>query len=492
MTGSLDPTRADLALEGGPFRRRFAANTAAQLVAPAVRLVLGLTLLAALARYLGVSGFGEYALVFAFVALARGFVGDWGLGQVVLREISRHPEGRGPILTSALWLQMAVSAAGYLLLVVGVTLVDQPGAVKVATAVWGLSLLLTPVETLALPFQADLRLARLLGPAMLGAALHFVFSIAAVLLGGDLVALSSAALAALTFQVVWTAALARRLGHTIGGPSASGWRGYLSEAWPLGAGRMVSAVQQQAPLIALSFVGPQAVGIYSAAGRLPQQAMLVPLAVVSSVFPLLSRMWVRDRGRFEDFLTTLIGTSGLVAIPLAIVGAALAEPVVTVLFGARFQESAGPMRMLLLAIALVIPGVLAGEALTAAGKQRANLAVLIVTVPLLVVALVAMVPPLGAIGAALAVLFGYTLLAGGTLLMVMLRLGLARPLAVFSGGVVAALSGAGAAAGLAGAGPLASAGGGAVTALVILVGSSRLPHLLSGRASRLVDAAGPR
>ena len=87
-------TRDDAESLAGPrdLTSRAAANTLVQLVAPALRVVLGIVLVAVLSRRLGIDGLGEYALVFTYVALFNVVFNDWGLSTIVLREISRRPE----------------------------------------------------------------------------------------------------------------------------------------------------------------------------------------------------------------------------------------------------------------------------------------------------------------------------------------------------------------------------------------------------------------
>src|SRR5438309_7773877 len=91
-----------------PFRRvpaRMLTNTLAQLVSPAVRAVLGLAAVAVLSRYLGLTGFGEYALVFAYVGVFSGVLADWGLPTICLRESSRKKGQRLMLVAGATSLQ---------------------------------------------------------------------------------------------------------------------------------------------------------------------------------------------------------------------------------------------------------------------------------------------------------------------------------------------------------------------------------------------------
>jgi len=205
----------DVALPTGTARtfsrRRLLSNTAVQLAGPGLRIVLGLVLTAALSRYLGVIGFGSYALVFAYVAIFSGFFNDWGVSTVCLREISQRPGERSRLLASAATLQGVVAIASYLLMLASLALLRYPPGVVTGFAIYGVSILLAPLDILALLFQADLRMSKLLAPSLLGVGLNFVLSMGVILLRGPLIALIGTALASLLVQYTFVGVLSLRV-----------------------------------------------------------------------------------------------------------------------------------------------------------------------------------------------------------------------------------------------------------------------------------------
>lgn len=426
---------------------RLVSNTIVQFIAPGARLVVGLILVAALARYLGVEGFGAYALVFAYVATFDGIFGDWGLGTIVLREISRRPEERASLLASAGALQLVASAGAYGLMVAGLAVLPFPSAAREGIIVYGLVVFLAPLGLLSLPFQADLRLTKLLAPSLLGVGLHFALTMAVIALGGPIVALVAVALVARVAADGWVLRLSLRAVRFTAPPTAVHWRYFLGESWPLGIGTVISTAIQQAPTLVLAAFNLAAVGLFHAALRIPLQLALLPQIIRTTTFPLLARSWVSDRAEFRRMLDRLVAGSLLVAVPLTILGVGLAEPVVQTLFGPAFEGAALPFALLLAAIGLLFPGILLGESLTAAGFQRVNLGVSFVAFPCLLALLAVLVPTGGAAGAAVAVLGTYLTIVSLTILGARWRMGDAAPLravlpaaaAVLSGGAVLAL-----------------------------------------------------
>jgi O-antigen/teichoic acid export membrane protein len=391
-----------------------AANTAIQFVGPAVRLALGLVMAGVLSRYLGPHGLGAYALVFAYVGIFNGVFNDFGLGSTCLRQISRAPGRRAMILSSAAALQLLVSAATYILLLLGLLLAHFPTQVSQGAAIYGLTLLTTPVDLLALVFYAELRLQKLLGPALVGSLVMFLLTLAAVFWHAPLLVLVLSAIAGVAAQYAWILKRALTATAFIHRPSFALWPGLIREALPLSLNSIATAVAQQAPLLALSIFSLSAVGLFSAAGKIPLQLLIVPAVIRTTTYPLLSAAWVADRERFGRLLHHAIALSLLAAGPLAVGGVGLARVVIPLIFGTGFQGSVEPFQWLLLVSALLFPGILIGEALVATDHQQANLLLSVATLPLLVVLLLLWTPYSAATGAAAALLTYYGIQVAAT------------------------------------------------------------------------------
>lgn len=452
------------------LKRRVVSNTLVQFVPPALRIVLGIALAAVLSRYLGAEGLGEYALVFTYVATFNIVFNDWGLGTIVVREISQRPNERWALLASATALQTVVSCLAYGLMLATLPVFRYSPAFKSATMLYGLTLLLGPANVLALVFYADLRITKLLAPLALQVVLNFVLSIAVVLLGGPLLALAGASLIAFAAGYVWIGYLGwRDAGLTPTALTSAVWRRWwalMREAWPIGIASTFKMAWQQGPTLLLGAFSLSATGLFNAANRVPQQLILVPLALNTTMFPLLARSWVSDRLRFARQLDRLVGGSLFIIVPAVIFGIAVADPFVRLLFGPEFAGAGLPFAMLLAATGLIFPVVFLAEALNAARHQRLNLVIMMALTPILTALLFVLVPQRGASGAALALMVCYAAYLVTLLAAARWRLGRAAP--------VRALACAGLAAALGGAalfisspiGPLASGAVGAAVAVV--------------------------
>ncbi len=399
------PAAEDIAAEalaGVDLRRRVVTNTFAQLVAPVLRAVVGVGLFAILGRYLGVGGFGEYGLVIAYVLLFTNVLGDWGLATILIREITRRPAERPALIASATALQLALAVISYLAVLLIALFSSYSADVRSSLALFGLTLLLAPVQMLSAHFASDLRLTRLVAPAVAGTLTQLVLTVAAVAIRGPLLAIIAANTLSVAVEMGWTALIVLRE-LRFGRPSLAPWRLFLGEAWPLAISTLLAAGAKQAPLLLLSSVGLNAVGIFTAATKIPDYLSRIPYAFRTTMFPLLSRRWHEGSGFGPLVGRTVAGTLALTA-PGALIGVAAAPWIVGLVFGRSFQVAAVPFAALMIAFVLVSLGVLLEAALVSAGAQRVDLVIRAATSALLLALLVVLVPALGATGSALAVL----------------------------------------------------------------------------------------
>ncbi len=383
------------------LRARVVTNTFAQLVAPLLRAGVGVALFAILGRYLGVAGFGEYGIVVAYVVLFTNALGDWGLATILVREISRRPGERPALIASAAALQLALAAVSYVLILLVALVSSYSADVRASLALFGLTLFLAPVQMLSAHFATDLRLTRLIAPAVAGTVMQLVLTLAAVALHGPLLAVIAANTASVVIELGWTALIVLRE-LRIGRPTVGPWRLFLGEAWPLAISTLVATGARQAPLLLLSSVGLDAVGIYAAASKIPDYLSRIPYAFRTTMFPLLARSWHEGSG-FDALVRRSVGGTLLLTAPLALVGVAAAPQVVSLVFGRSFEAAGVPFAALMIAFVLISLGVLLEAALVAADGQRVNLVIRTATSLLLLALLVFLAPALGATGSAVAV-----------------------------------------------------------------------------------------
>ena len=148
------------------------------------------------------------------------------------------------------------------------------------------------------------------------------------------------------------------------------------------------------------------VGLYNAAYKPVTIALALPLTYFVGLFPALSRTHAESREEFRGLVERSLRLAGLMAAPLAAGGTLLAAPVIALLFGASYAESASVLPILIWSAVFVILRGSYRHALTAAGHQALDLRCAMVSTGLNVGLNLLLIPRYGMMGAASATVIG--------------------------------------------------------------------------------------
>ncbi|MGH9816809.1 MAG: oligosaccharide flippase family protein, partial [Candidatus Acidiferrales bacterium] len=177
------------------------------------------------------------------------------------------------------------------------------------------------------------------------------------------------------------------------------WRPALT----MGAVQALGLLNYNFDAVLLGFLrGVREVGVYNAAYKVLTVALAVPLAYFQGLFPALSRTWGEGAAALRGLAERSLRLCAIVAIPIGVGGTLLAEPVVALLFGPQYAESAGPLKLLVWSAVLVILRGSYRHGLNAAGMQNLDLRCAVASCSLNVGLNVVLIPRFGVMGAAAA------------------------------------------------------------------------------------------
>jgi O-antigen/teichoic acid export membrane protein len=405
--------------EAAADARRAAYNTAVQAAGKVVLLGIGAGSVAVATRYLGSSGYGQFALALAYVQMF-GVLADVGLLTIAVREIARAPERAAELAGNAIVLRLLL-----------------------AFAVFGIAALVS----LALPYDEHVRVAILIAAvastfgllngaivAVLQARLQMDRATAADVAGraaafGALVAVVEMDLG--FYAVVWTAAIGAAVtlvftlvlsrGIVAIRPAADRrvWHELLVASLPLGVTLAVTEIYFRADMFIISlFRDFGEVGAYAVAYRILELVAVFPAVLMTSVFPLLSRYLDESRALAERTVDAAGDVLVAFGLPLAAGALVLAPEVVRLVAGDGFAEAEDPLRLLMVAGAMAFVSGLFGFALIAARQQRSALWIALAGLGVNLALNLALVPSLGIdAAAAVAVASEVVMLAGGFVLV---------------------------------------------------------------------------
>jgi O-antigen/teichoic acid export membrane protein len=193
--------------------------------------------------------------------------------------------------------------------------------------------------------------------------------------------------------------------------------------------------------------GEQDAAHYGAVYRVLDQGQFVPIAVMTTLFPMISAAAHGDRpdlARVRQLLQITADFLAAVSLPVLAFTVVAAGPLVRLLFGGEFADASPALPVLMGAFVLICFGYLGGNMVIVMGLQRRFIRFAVVALVVNVAANLALVPAYGFMAAAWVTLLTEVVVLSLTLRVVLARLEMRPSLRriVAAGAAAAAMGGA--------------------------------------------------
>ncbi len=372
-----------------------------------------------LLRHLGVDDFARYATIVALLGIVGGIT-DAGLTAVGARELALRARGpeRDRLLATILGLRLIVTPIGVVFAVLFALAAGYSNALVLGTLAGGVGLIAVSVQaTLLMPLPVDLKF----GQVTFIDVLRQVLALAGVAI---LVALGAGLLPLLAIQgpiglltLVATIALTWRAGIVRPRFERSVASMLLREALPIAISLTLGVIYLRVLVILCGFLTTTTeTGYFGTSFRAFEVLWSLPTLMLSAALPLLSLAGRDDRARLAGALQTMTEAALIVGLFIAIGVAVGARPLLVALGGGEYADAASTLRIQILAIVLVFVGQAWQLGLVALRHQRALAVANGIALVVVLVAGVILVPPFGAVGAAIAAVAAEAALAAAVLL----------------------------------------------------------------------------
>ncbi|MDQ3446754.1 MAG: oligosaccharide flippase family protein [Pseudomonadota bacterium] len=365
-TSGLTRLRRLLAGRAPKLMRDLAVLTSGQFVTK----LIAVGAFAFLARTLDPEGYGAVEYIVGLTALFAMAV-DFGLGTIGVKRIA---ESRNELPTLAAQIPLAR---------LGIALLAIPILIIVAAALGSPSIPLELVWLYAASLifvacnqdwllQSEELMAHVAFAHMLRV---LTFTVAVLLLvqgSADVAAVGGAELAAAAVVTLYYLLVTHikvtplRVPH-----SAFGMMGLLRESASLGLSRFAWAAAQYMPLFLVgTLVGGAQVGWFAAAQRLVTSISTFSFVYHFNLYPALARVSAVSSSELTDLMRVSFRVTGWASIGLAFGLTLAASPIVTTIFGGRFEAAAPALTILVWVIPVTFVSGHARWALIVAGAQR--------------------------------------------------------------------------------------------------------------------------
>ncbi len=429
-----------------PPARRAARDVVGQVVARGLNALLGVGVTIALVRGLGPRGYGDWAALLAVISIV-GYLTSLGLDEVAVRQAAMDRPQESTWMSALLSLQLLISVPVTIAALVVTLLIAHDGPTRVAAALLSFTCLFAALGSVRAVFQLRIRNRWTAGFELFNGLLWAigVFAIAAA--GAGIAAFAAAFLAASAVVNLAQVALARRQIplRLRGGGAARVHLLRIGVPFAIASLLYLSYTQIDQVLV-FELAGRRAAGLYGAASKVFDRALVIPGSILATMFPLIAAAYREDLVRMRALVQTSVEVLLVATLPVVSLVAVIGRPLMRLLFGAEFAPAGPALSVLMITFAISAFSYVAGDLVIVLRLQRRY--IVYATVGLIVnVALnVALIPSYGFIAAAWVGLFTEVLVIGLALRAVFttidqrLRLArISRIIGVSAAGAVAAL-----------------------------------------------------
>lgn len=388
------PAAGPLIIRGGVLR----------VVAYTAGVLLTVASAALMIRHLGVTDFGRFATVTALVGIVAGLA-EAGLTTIGVREYSvREGKARARFMANLVGLRLVVASLGAAVAVGFAVIAGYADVMVLGTVVAGAGLVVLILQaTLTIPLQAALRFGAVSGLDLARVVATVALVIVLVIADAGLVAFLAVSIPAAAAALALTIPLARGTMPMLPRLDRAEWWPLLRDALPVTAASVIGVVYYRVAIIVTSLVASQSeTGYFGASFRIVEVLIVVPGLLVTSAFPLLARAARDDRARLGYALQRLFEVALILGVGMALAVAAGAEIAIDLVAGDAFGPSVEVLQIQGIGLGATFLVATWGFALLSLRRHVAILAANAIALALVVGLTLALVPDLGAKGAATA------------------------------------------------------------------------------------------
>jgi O-antigen/teichoic acid export membrane protein len=314
-----------------------------------------LLLLILASRKLGEIEYGKFSFALGLGTIFETLM-DFGLQQVAIRAVARDTSSAHRILRNSLGLKLVWALGALVVLVATATALRGQMDVRFACYLVGGSLVLRSyMLTVRGVLQGLERFGWDAVVVIVDRLLLLVAGAAALWAGAGLRGLAFAFVGSRAAALAFAAGLAHRQIGPVGvSYDRALWWELQRTAIPLGLFLVVINLYSRIDTVMLGVLRTDAeTGFYQNAYSVYEGLTYLPSVIAAVLAPRLANLFVTDRRRHRRLALGGVAVSGGLALVVGAVAFVLADPLMVLLFGSQFRDSAPPFRILSAGLSLV-------------------------------------------------------------------------------------------------------------------------------------------
>jgi len=341
-----------------------------------MRIFAGLYVTAWIARYLGPGDFGIYNYALAFVAFFT-ILSTLGIDQILLREIVHHEGERDEILGTTFFMRIIGSTLCVSLATLVIFLL-KPGqsSTIVLVFLFSFSTLFQSFDVIEVFFKSQVLIRFSIVAKGIPFIIMNVVKIWLVLHGASLAAFGVAYAVEMFLCAIGMVVAYKRYRFAIFNwkPGIERAKHLFRENLPLLFSSLAVMFYMKIDQILLGeMIDTRAVGIYTAATKVTEISYLLPVAIITTVAPSLTKLFQQDKVKYkvrtQKFFNLMTLISMVVIVPVML----LAPFIIHLLYGQKYEQSSFILSIHIWTFFFVSWGVVKELILVTEGNQRISL-----------------------------------------------------------------------------------------------------------------------
>jgi O-antigen/teichoic acid export membrane protein len=397
--------------------RKILSNTLAQVLAKVIVALLGLAVVKITTNYLSLEGYGEYVLVYEFLAFF-GIAADLGLFTIAVKEMSEDESQMPKIIGNILSLRTILVVATMICAVALVFVLPNYAGTRVpiAVAIASVTVFLTILNgTISSVLQAKLQMHIASATSILGKIITLSFMVYVVYYGyptdneTGFYMLMFAGVVGNFFILISTHHFVKRITPLTYRFDFDFWKDVIVKSLPYGIALILNTIYFRIDSILISLMrGQEEVGIYGVAMKMLEHFAVIPLYFMNSVLPVLTKAVKEKSDRYKQIIRYSFDFLAALSIPIVVGGVILAYPIIFIVstpeFLSRVSEgfygSDLAFQVLIFALLFQFINVLFAFILISVNKQSKLLYINAACVALNLIGNIIVIPRYGFMGAA--------------------------------------------------------------------------------------------
>jgi O-antigen/teichoic acid export membrane protein len=381
---------------------KVAYNTIIQVISKVVTTVLGLLAVAAMTRYLGTNGFGEYTTIITFLGFF-GVMADLGLTLVTVQMISRPGADEKKILDNLFGLRLLTAIIFLGAAPIAAWFFPYNHDIKLGIVITVFSFFFIAINQIFTAiFQKNLRMDKVSLAECAGRLALIAGTLAAVAGNWGLRGILASIVAGSFVQFVILFLSARKFIRPGLAFDLDLWKQIATKSWPLAVTIFFNLIYLKTDTLILSLIKSQSeVGVYGAAYKVIDILTTIPFLFAGVVLPILAADWAKhSHERFRKIFQKSFDLMIILAVPLVVGTQFFAQPVMVLVAGPQFAAAGAVLKILIFAVGFVFLSSFLAHIVIAVDRQRETILAYVFTAATSVAGYLYFIPRFSYFGAA--------------------------------------------------------------------------------------------